>query len=122
MAERGKRGGGAVMEAPEVTRSHDGLIQMAGQTIEYWFDQSGVAKGADVAFWMNKGGGGPAWSAAIRWKPDTLSGGTGGQFEMTYPNPSGGEYRITGRQQLQPLVDQAVRLGSDAVFGDAFIT
>ena len=98
---------------------------MAGSAVEYLSDADGPPRGADVSCWQESPGGriGASWKAVIRWKPDFESGGTGGQFEMTYPNPGGGaNYVVVGRQQLGPMVDQALRLGSQAVFGDAFIT
>lgn len=119
-------GGAAVMDPPDDVaslRSADGLKQAAASNVEYWTDDTGKLMGADVSCWKIDGTIVSQWQARIRWKPDLESGGTGGRFMMTYPNPGGGaDYVVEGRQQLQPLVDQAVSIGSKAVFGDAFVT
>lgn len=102
----------------------DGMTVLAESRTSYLFTDDGKCAGADVVVWHDASVSGvPMWRATIRWKPDLLSGGTGGQFEMTYPNPGGSpDYVIVGRQQLQPMVDQAVRLGQEAVFGAMFVT
>lgn len=106
---------------PKMALSPDGPLRMAGSNVSYWSDAGGKPIGADISVWMQ---GKPdrsdrhRWSAAIRWTQDD----TIGHYVMTYPNPSGGEYEIHGRDQLQPLVDQALSIGREAVFGSAFVT
>jgi hypothetical protein len=113
-------GAAAVMERPNMTQAtDDGLTSIGKLTVDYLGDAKGIPKGANVNLALETG---PTWQATIRWKDD-LAAGHGGHYRMTYPNPGGGDdYEVDGRQQLQPLVDQAMRIGTERTFGGTFST
>jgi hypothetical protein len=100
---------------PELARTPEGYVQIAGQNVEYWFDETTTTvMGATVHMWRNDPDGetGVSWGAQIRRNLD-------GNFIMTYPNPGGGaDYEVRGRHQLMPLIDQAVKIGTQMVLAD----